>query len=123
MDRIREKMKSLQTEADTAQTEVEKLTAKIQELEQDNQSKDEEIATLSTRHQELEEQVEETEKLVREVKRLFNEDDIQAGHYERRAQALQADCDQWEAKYNDMAAKHAELQKNLDSLLGEMGEI
>ncbi|PIG88090.1 Tropomyosin-1 [Aspergillus arachidicola] len=116
-------MKSLQTEADTAQTEVEKLTAKIQELEQDNQSKDEEIATLSTRHQALEEQVEETEKLVREVKRLFNEDDIQAGHYERRAQALQADCDQWEAKYNDMAAKHAELQKNLDSLLGEMGEV
>lgn len=53
----------------------------------------------------------------------FNEDDIQAGHYERRAQALQADCDQWEAKYNDMAAKHAELQKNLDSLLGEMGDV
>lgn len=64
-------MKSLQTEADTAQAEVEKLTAKIQELEQDNQSKDEEIATLSTRHQMLEEQVEETEKLVREVKRLY----------------------------------------------------
>ncbi|GMF70023.1 unnamed protein product [Aspergillus oryzae] len=114
-------MKSLQTEADTAQAEVEKLTAKIQELEQDNQSKDEEIATLSTRHQMLEEQVEETEILVRETR--FNEDDIQAGHYERRAQALQADCDQWEAKYNNMAAKHAELQKKLDSLLGEMGEV
>ncbi|KAE8408886.1 hypothetical protein BDV37DRAFT_278402 [Aspergillus pseudonomiae] len=116
-------MKALQTEADEAQTEVEKLTAKIQELEQDNQSKDEEIAALSTRHQELEEQVEETEKLVREVKKLLNEDDIQAGHYERRAQALQADSDKWEAKYNDMAAKHAELQKNLDSLLSEMGEV
>ncbi|KAE8378507.1 hypothetical protein BDV26DRAFT_261559 [Aspergillus bertholletiae] len=123
MDRVREKMKTLQTEADTAKTEVEKLTAKIQELEQDNQNKDQEIAALTNRHQVLEEQVEDTDKKVRVMKQLLNEDDIQAGHYERRAQALQADCDQWEAKYNDMAAKHAELQKNLDSLLGEMGDV
>lgn len=42
--------------------------------------------------------------------------DVKAGHYERKVQALEASRDQWESKYEEMAKKHAELQKDLHDL-------
>lgn len=42
--------------------------------------------------------------------------DVKAGHYERKVQALETERDQWEAKYEEMAKKHAELQKDLHDL-------
>ena len=42
--------------------------------------------------------------------------DVKAGHYERKVQALEAARDQWEAKYEEMAKKHADLQKELQEL-------
>ncbi|PYH94695.1 tropomyosin-1 [Aspergillus ellipticus CBS 707.79] len=123
MDRIREKMKNLQADADAAKAEAEKLEAKLQALQEDNEQKDQEIAALTSRHQELEELVEDTDLKAREAKKQREQDDIQDGHDERRIQALQASCDQWEAKYKDVEAKHAKLQEAMDSLVGEMGDI
>lgn len=42
--------------------------------------------------------------------------DVKAGHYERKVQALEASRDQWESKYEEMAKKHTELQKDLHDL-------
>lgn len=42
--------------------------------------------------------------------------DVKAGHYERKVQALETSRDQWESKYEDMAKKYAELQKDLHDL-------
>ena len=49
--------------------------------------------------------------------------DVKSGHYERKVQALEQSRDEWEAKYEDMAKKHAELQKELNELEQSMGNI
>lgn len=49
--------------------------------------------------------------------------DVKAGHYERKVQALEAARDQWEAKYEDMAKKYAELQKELHELEVSMSNV
>jgi tropomyosin len=49
--------------------------------------------------------------------------DVKAGHYERKAQALEQARDEWEAKYEEMAKKHGDLQKELQELEQSMGNI
>lgn len=49
--------------------------------------------------------------------------DVKAGHFERKVQALESDRDQWEAKYEEMAKKYATLQKELEDLQNEIGNI
>lgn len=49
--------------------------------------------------------------------------DVKAGHFERKVQALENERDQWEQKYEEMAKKHTALQKELDELQQEIGNI
>ena len=49
--------------------------------------------------------------------------DVKAGHFERKVQALEKERDDWESKYEEMAKKHADLQKELHELEQSMGSI
>ncbi len=49
--------------------------------------------------------------------------DVKAGHFERKVQALENERDQWEQKYEEMAKKHTSLQKELEELQVEIGNI
>lgn len=49
--------------------------------------------------------------------------DVKAGHFERKVQALENERDQWEQKYEEMAKKHSTLQKELEDLQQEIGNI
>ena len=49
--------------------------------------------------------------------------DVKAGHYERKVQALEADRDQWEAKYEEMSKKYADLHQELQELESSMGNV
>ena len=49
--------------------------------------------------------------------------DVKAGHYERKVQALEKERDNWEQKYEEMSAKHKEVQKQLEDLNAEMANI
>lgn len=49
--------------------------------------------------------------------------DVKAGHFERKVQALENERDQWETKYEEMAMKHTSLQKELEELQLEIGNI
>jgi len=49
--------------------------------------------------------------------------DVKAGHFERKVQALEAERDTWESKYEEMAKKYAEVQKELEEFQVEMGNI
>ncbi len=55
--------------------------------------------------------------------RRLRQTDVKSGHYERKVQALEQARDEWEAKYEEMAKKHAELQKELNELEQTMGNI
>jgi tropomyosin len=49
--------------------------------------------------------------------------DVKAGHFERKVQALEADRDSWEKKYEEMAKKYADTKKELDDFVAEIGNI
>ncbi len=49
--------------------------------------------------------------------------DVKAGHFERKVQALEAERDQWESKYEEMAKKHTTLQEELNTLQIEISGI
>ena len=49
--------------------------------------------------------------------------DVKAGHFERKVQALEQARDEWENKYEEMAKKHGDLQKELQELEQSMGNI
>ena len=49
--------------------------------------------------------------------------DVKAGHFERKVQALEADRDSWEQKYEEMAKKYADTKKELDDFVAEIGNI
>lgn len=49
--------------------------------------------------------------------------DVKAGHYERKVQALEAERDQWESKYEEMNKKYQQTKKELDDFVAEIGNI
>jgi tropomyosin len=55
--------------------------------------------------------------------RRLRQTDVKAGHFERKVQALEQDRDQWEAKFEEMAKKYAQVQKELEDFQQEIGNI
>lgn len=53
----------------------------------------------------------------------YRQADVKAGHYERKVQALESARDQWEEKYEEMAKKYAQVKKELEDFMGEIGNI
>jgi tropomyosin len=49
--------------------------------------------------------------------------DVKSGHYERKVQALEQSRDQWETKYEEMAAKYAAKEKELNDLAAELNAL
>lgn len=49
--------------------------------------------------------------------------DVKAGHFERKVQALEAERDQWETKYEEMNKKYTETKKELQDFVNEIGNI
>ncbi len=49
--------------------------------------------------------------------------DVKAGHFERKVQALEAERDNWETKYEEMAKKYADVQKELEDFQQEISNI
>lgn len=49
--------------------------------------------------------------------------DVKAGHYERKVQALEMERDNWETKFEEMSQKYSSLQKELQELETNMGNI
>jgi tropomyosin len=49
--------------------------------------------------------------------------DVKAGHFERKVQALEAERDQWESKYEEMAKQHGQIKKELEEFQTEISHI
>jgi tropomyosin, fungi type len=128
------------------EAEVEKLEAALKEakgIAGESAQHGAQNEALTRRLQLLEEEAEEADKTIRETNEKYvyplasaiasldanyacdrlRQTDVKAGHYERKVQALEQDRDQWEAKYEEMAKKHGDLQKELHELEVSMGNI
>ncbi|KAJ5683074.1 hypothetical protein N7462_006239 [Penicillium macrosclerotiorum] len=122
----------LEEEVEKAETSLkEAKDAANQSAQHDTQNE-----ALQRRVQLLEEEAEENDRTLRETNEKYDpipfmylkklqltcviarlrQTDVKAGHYERKVQALETERDQWESKYEEMAKKHAELQKDLHEL-------
>ena len=127
------------------ETEVEKLETSVKEAKEaasQSAQHDTQNEALQRRIQVLEEEAEDSDKSLREtnekygylrcfgyhyfihysfpdwtrVSRRLRQTDVKAGHYERKVQALESDRDHWVDKFEEMAKKHSDLQKDLQEL-------
>ena len=57
------------------------------------------------------------------ISHRLRQTDVKAGHFERKVQALENERDQWETKYEELHKKHTGLQKELEDLQQEIGNI
>lgn len=124
------------------ETEVEKLETGIKEakvLAADGAQSGAQTEALNRRLQVLEEEAENADKTLKETTekykyhtvalrstdfgRRLRQTDVKSGHYERKVQALEQERDDWEAKYEEMAKKHSQLQKDLQELEQTIGSI
>lgn len=124
------------------EAEVEKLETGIKEakaLAADGAQSGAQTEALNRRLQVLEEEAENADKTLKETTekyryhtvtlrstdlgRRLRQTDVKSGHYERKVQALEQERDDWEAKYEEMAKKHAQLQKELQELEQTIGSI
>ncbi|OJD32426.1 actin lateral binding protein [Diplodia corticola] len=119
--------------------EVEKLETHLKDakaIADDSSQAGTHNESLTRRVQLLEEEAEEADKNLRETNEKYvtfltpkrfwfqlRQTDVRAGHYERKVQALEAERDQWEAKYEEMAKKYADTKKELDDFVNEIGNI
>ena len=126
----------LESEVEKLETGIKEAKAAAGESAQHGQQNE----ALTRRLQLLEEEAEEADKTLRETNDKcvqpqidgairadrfcrLRQTDVKAGHYERKVQALEGSRDQWEAKYEEMAKKYTDLQKELHELEVSMGNI
>jgi tropomyosin len=141
---------SLQHKNGLLEAEVEKLESNNKEIKataEESTQHGRQNETLQRRLQLLEEEAEEADKNLRETNDKYVGDisttphpilmawktadnlfrlrqtDVKAGHFERKVKALENDRDAWEAKYEEMAKKHAKVQKDLEDFQHEIGNI
>lgn len=135
--------KSLTHRNGLLESEVEKLEQGVKEAKAmagEGAMHGQQNEALTRRLQLLEEEAEQADKTLRETSDKYvqighhslrstdlgtrlRQTDVKAGHYERKVQALEKERDDWEAKFEEMAKKHSDLQKELQELEQSMGNI
>ncbi|KAI0977340.1 tropomyosin like-domain-containing protein [Xylaria arbuscula] len=140
VEELQTKVKALEQENLAKEQEITSLTHKNGLLESENEKMDASIKelkksadesqqhgthneTLQRRLQLLEEEAEQADKTLRETNEKLRQTDVKAGHFERKVQALEQERDNWETKYEEVVKKHTTLQKELEDLQNEIGNI
>ncbi|CAG9957403.1 unnamed protein product [Clonostachys rosea f. rosea IK726] len=107
------------TKNNLLESEVEKLETSIKDAKKaadEGQQHGTQNETLQRRLQLLEEEAEDADKTPPRGQREAPTDRRQGRPLRAQVQALEQERDQWEQKYEEMAKKHAALQKDLDDL-------
>ena len=144
-----QEIRSLSHNNQRLEAEVEKLETGINEHKKTaDQSSDQsnQNENLQRRLQLLEEEADQADKNMRETNEKYvipstrqqqphcirlrltlrcrlRQTDVKAGHYERKVQALEAERDQWEQKYDEMSKKYKQVQHDLHEIQEEIGNI
>lgn len=110
--------KALASDASQHSTANESLQRKLQLLEEEAEGADKTLRETNEKY----DCPGDNEALLTTLDRL-RQTDVKAGHFERKVQALEQARDEWENKYEEMAKKHGDLQKELQELEQSMGNI
>lgn len=57
------------------------------------------------------------------MKHRLRQTDVKAGHYERKVQALEAENNRWEEKYEEINQQYKTVKKELEDFQNEIGNI
>ncbi|KOS18005.1 Tropomyosin-2 [Escovopsis weberi] len=117
---------SLQHKNSLLESHIEKQEESIKNFKKvadDSQQHGTHNETLQRRIQLLEDEAEEADKNLRECNEKLRQTDVKAGHYERKVQALEAEREQQDKKYEELDVKYKQLQKDVEELQTEIGNM
>ncbi|ORE10189.1 DUF221-domain-containing protein [Rhizopus microsporus var. microsporus] len=123
MDKLKEKLADLRSQAESANALCEEYEAKIKQLEQEHTSKDHELLSLQIRIKNLEEQLDKTENSLQTTSTDYNKADLRAEEAERKVQKLEQELLDKEQGYEELTEKYNNAKNELDELARQMDDL
>ncbi|CAO0796436.1 unnamed protein product [Mucor circinelloides] len=120
MEKFKEKLNTLRTEAETANKRAAELEEKCKALELEHEQKDEELNNLSARAKELEETLEAAEVNLKQATTDFREADLRAEQLGKKAVKIEQEIAIWDKKNAELEAKYQAAKAEMDELDGQM---
>ncbi|KAJ7167057.1 actin filament-coating protein tropomyosin [Mycena filopes] len=122
VERVREKLAQLRTEADTAAARAEAAEVEVERLERLLLEKENAVKSLEARLGTSEAELEKTESGLREARESVRALDLKAEQAERQAAVAQKERDGWEARCEAAEARYrvveAEIAELVDGIEG-----
>ncbi|KAK4517945.1 Ceramide glucosyltransferase [Mucor velutinosus] len=120
MEKFKEKLNTLRTEAETANKRAAELEEKCNALETDHAQKDEQLNNLVARAKELEEALEAAEVNLKQATADFREADLRAEQLGKKAVKIEQEIAIWDKKNADLEAKYQAAKAEMEELDGQM---
>ncbi|KAL0073428.1 hypothetical protein J3Q64DRAFT_1733001 [Phycomyces blakesleeanus] len=123
MEKFREKLSSLRTEADNATARGDELENRVKSLENEGISKDHEIKSLEIRVKNLENELEVATANLAKVTTSYNDSKAYEENAERKVTALELESQDKEEKYESLLEKYNASKAELDELARQFDEL
>ncbi|GAN01652.1 tpm2p [Mucor ambiguus] len=120
MEKFKEKLNALRSEAEAANLRATELEHKCKELESEHEQKDEELRSLDARAKELEEALEAAEVSLKQATTDFREADLRAEQLGKKAVKIEQEIAIWDKKNAELEAKYQAAKAEMDELDGQM---
>ncbi|KAG9323767.1 hypothetical protein KVV02_007762 [Mortierella alpina] len=123
MDKFKEKIANLRSEADDALAKAEETEKELQAIKAEVSSKDQDAISLNNRIALLESQLEKAESGGSESQKKLRELELKAEDLERKVKTLEKENETLETKLEDTTAEHQKIKDELDETLKAMDEM
>ncbi|KAF1797979.1 hypothetical protein V8B55DRAFT_1550427 [Mucor lusitanicus] len=120
MEKFKEKLNALRTEAETANKRAAELEEKCKALEAEHEQKDEQLNNLVARAKDLEENLEAAETSLKQATSDFREADLRAEQLGKKAVKIEQEIAIWDKKNAELEAKYQAAKAEMDELDGQM---
>lgn len=123
MEKVKEKLSLLRSDAEAANSLSEEYEARIKQLELEHTSKDHEILSLQIRTKNLEEQLDKIESQLQTNSTNSNDADLRAEEAERKVQNLEQELADKEQLYEELLEKSNSAKNELDELARQFEDL
>ncbi|KAG2217836.1 hypothetical protein INT45_006801 [Circinella minor] len=123
MEKFKERILSLRSEAEKVNTTADELEQKVKHLQSEQIAKNHELASIKNRVKILEEQLEKTEQKLKETTLKFNESDLKAEEYEHKVTELENLILEKEQKNEELSKEYKFIKAEMDEMSRQFDDL
>ncbi|KAI7854324.1 hypothetical protein BDC45DRAFT_482946 [Circinella umbellata] len=123
MEKFKERLLWLRSEAEKANTTADELEQKVKDLQSEQIAKNHDLSSIKNRVKMLEEQLEKTEQKLKETSAKFNESDLKAEEYERKVTELENSILEKEQKNEELNRDYKLIKAEMDEMTRQFDDL